>query len=87
MDQQQLIASVVQEVLKQIGGATSTPAVTSGASGRPGIFSDVNNAVKTAARAQEQGGCGECCCQRRGATSLEVRVHQLVVLMNTEPCR
>ena len=54
MDQQQLIASVVQEVLKQIGGATSTPAVTSGASGRPGIFSDVNNAVKTAARAQEQ---------------------------------
>ncbi len=55
MDQNQLIASVVQEVLKQIGpGKSVVSAGGSGGGARPGIFSSVNPAVETATRAQEQ---------------------------------
>lgn len=60
MNQQELIADVVQEVLRQLG---SDRPVTSGAAGgakpsadgaRPGIFTNVNVAVQAATRAQRQ---------------------------------
>ncbi|MCC7192756.1 MAG: aldehyde dehydrogenase [Phycisphaeraceae bacterium] len=64
MDQQTLIANVVQEVLKQLGPGkavvTAQPARDggnsrgSGFAGRPGIHGDVNAAVESATRAQHQ---------------------------------
>jgi len=63
MDQQQLVADVVQEVLSRLGGGTmlvsapSAPrrAAGSGAGGEAeGLFTDVNRAVEAASRAQQQ---------------------------------
>lgn len=60
MDQNQLVSSVVAEVLKQLGGGKSlvtSPASAprgGGSTGKPGLFSDVNAAVETASKAQDQ---------------------------------
>ncbi len=57
MNQEQLIASVVEEVLRRVGtGQVTTASVarTSNGTQRPGVFSEVEPAVQTAERAQRQ---------------------------------
>ncbi len=54
MDQQQLVSTVVSEVLKQMQGNALTSTASTSSSSRPGMFGDVDTAVDHAWRAQRQ---------------------------------
>ncbi|MCC7408467.1 MAG: aldehyde dehydrogenase EutE [Phycisphaeraceae bacterium] len=57
MDQKQLIADVVEQVLSRLGGGTTlvtAKAESSGATNRPGIFTTVDAAVEAAWKAQRR---------------------------------